>query len=741
MKTRIQRTTTRRCWLLSWRLLWLTLLVLVPGASEAQHTAAQAEKLARTVSIYRDQYGVPHVYGPTDASCVFGYLYAQAEDNFWQVEDNYIRALGRAAEVYGESALAADLMTRALELPRRSQVEYQRADARMRALWDAAAAGLNYFLARNPQVKPRLLTRFEPWHVIALGRHVIYQMFIVRRMNLKFEGAMDATAGGKIAYGELPLDAGLSDALPGEQFGSNAWAVSPRKSASGHALLFINPHLPFTASFQWHEGHWHSDAGWDFSGAAFFGLPFATLGHNAHLGWTHTVNSPDVGDLYLETFDNPQRPLAYRYGKGYRTATEWTEEVRVKAAQGVETKKIKLRKTHHGPIIGQQAGKPVALRLAKLEAGGILDEWYAMSRARTLTEFKTALGRLALPFLNTVYADDAGNIFYVYNGAVPRRARNFDWTKPVDGSDPTTEWQGYHAFAELPQLTNPPTGFVQNCNTSPFVTTTSGNPDETRFPAYMVRESDNARARVSRHILSNTEKFSFDEWTRAATDTRVFEAETALTELFSEWETLNAADGARAAKLAEAIAELKRWNRISTVDSVAMTLFTLWFERVYRLTQAGDKTAGLRVRALEETLGELSRTWGTWRVAWGEINRLQRGRTNDDDSFSDDRPSLPVPGAVGEVGIVFNFGARAVSGQRRRYGTAGNSFVSVVEFGPRVQARSVLVFGQSGDPASPHYFDQAPLYAAGRFKPAWFTWPEVKANAGRRYHPGERVSR
>lgn len=708
----------------------LALLLQPPRpAATKSRAAGGSEKLARSITIYRDTYGVPHIYGPTDASCVFGYLYAQAEDNFWQVEDNYIRALGRAAEVYGESALPADLMTRALEIPKLSQTEYQQANARTRALWQAAADGLNYFLARNPQIKPRLIARFEPWHVIALGRHVIYQMFIVRRMNLKFD---DPRIAARIPQ---------SDHLPDEQFGSNAWAVSPAKSASGHAMLFINPHLPFAGSFQWYEGHLHSAEGWAMSGAAFFGLPFPILGHNGHLGWTHTVNNPDVGDLYLEKFDDPGKPLAYRHGNGYRTATAWTEVVKVKTAQGRESRNIQLRKTHHGPVIGIQkegrAGQAVTLRLAKLEAGGILDEWYAMSRARTLAEFKTALAQLALPFLNTVYADGAGNIFYIYNGAVPRRSSRFDWAKPVDGSDPETEWQGYHSFDELPQLTNPRTGFVQNCNSSPFTTTTDGNPDGAKLPNYLARDSDNARARVSRLILSSQEQFSFAEWTRAATDTRVLEAETALPELLAEWEKLKAVAAPRAAQLAEAAAALKAWNRNSTVDSVAMTLFTCWFERVYRMTQAGDKAAWLRVRALEETTSELARDWGTWRVAWGEINRLQRGRTNADESFSDDRPSLPVPGAIGEVGIVFNFSARAVPGQRRRYGVAGNSFVSVVEFGPRVRARSALVFGQSGDPASPHYFDQAPLYAAGKFKPAWFALPEIKANSKRGYHPGE----
>lgn len=696
----------------NWRTGYTTGLVLFLCALTAAATPTP-EHLARAVTIYRDSYGVPHIYGKTDAACVFGFLYAQAEDNFRQVEENYLRALGRLSEVEGESGLPHDLMNRALELPKLAQAEYQRSDAKMRALWDAAAAGLNYFLARNPDVKPRRLMRFEPWHVLAHNLFVHYQLFIIRRMNLKFDDVRIA----------------LLDAPPHEQLGSNAWAIRPDKSASGQAMLFLNPHLPFFGAFQWYEGHLHSDEGWNLSGAAMFGHPFPVIGHNAHLGWTHTVNSPDVGDLYLETFDDARNPLHYKYDGAYRTATEWIETIHVKTARGLEARSRTFRKTHHGPVIGTVKGQPVTFRLAKLREGGQLAQWYAMGKARTLTEFKAAIARLALPFMNVMYADDAGNIWYVYGGAVPRRSTNLDWAKPVDGSTRTTEWQGYHALDELPQLLNPASGWLQNCNSSPFVTTSSGNPEPGKFPAYMTREGDNARARVSRLILAQQSKFTFDDWTRAAMDTRVLEADEAIPRLLADWETLRQTHAARADKLAGPIAELKAWNRISTIDAPAMTLFFLWFERIFK-----ERTND-RLGALEHIVNELTRTHGTWRVAWGEVNRLQRAV--NEEAFSDARPSLPVAGSVGEVGIAFNFGTREVSGQKRRYGTAGNTYVSVVEFGPQPQARSVMVFGQSADPSSPHYFDQAPLYAKGQFKPAWHTLPEIKAHLERQYHPGE----
>jgi len=680
------------------------------------------EKLARSVTITRDSYGVPHIQGPTDSSVVFGYLYAQAEDNFWQIEDSYIGALGRLAEVHGEKQLNQDLLNRTLEITRLSKEEYDRLPPRMKELCRAAADGLNYFLERHPEVKPRLITRFEPWHPLAFTRYVLYQLFIVRQTGLDLPELRTAT----VDEGESPI-------------GSNMWAISPSKSATGHTMLFINPHQPFFGPGQWYEGHLQSGEGWNLSGASFFGSPFITIGHNEYLGWSHTVNTPDNSDLYEEKFDDPARPLAYRYGTGYRMATEWSEVVRIKTDKGVIAKRFKFRKTHHGPIVAVRNGKPLALRSAKLEDGGRLEQSYAMGKAKTMAEFKAAVSRLALPMFNIVYADREGNIFYLYNGAVPKRSDKYDWSKPVDGSIEDTEWRGYHTMDELPQLTNPKTGFVQNCNQTPFTTTTEGNPRKEDFPPYMVREGDNARARISRRILSRSEKFTFDDWTRAGFDTHVIESETRIPEIVAEWEKVKAADAARAAKLEPVIAELKGWNHVSTIESKAMTSFALWFDRYERLKRdkAAKDSPFLMVRALEEVSAELSRDWGTPLVAWGEINRLQRAHTGGEEAFSDARASVPVAGAPGPLGIVFNFYTRPEKGQKRRYGVAGSSYVMVVDFGPKVTARSILQFGESTDPNSAHYFDQGRVYAKGEFKPAWYTKDEIAANATRTYHPGE----
>ena len=678
---------------------------------------AQANSLARNVAIYRDTYGVPHVYGRTDASTVFGFAYAQAEDNFWRVEENFILALGRGSEVYGEKALDEDRLNHALEIPKLARAEYARLDPRMRSLCDAFAAGFNYYLARHPEVKPRLLTTIEPWYTLAFIRYNYYQNGFARDRNLRGLGLQTAARDNDLK----------------EHTGSNGWVVGPSKSVSGHALLFINPHLPFFGPGQVYEGHLHSDEGWNFTGYTRFGFPLPYVGHNENGGWVSTDNAADLTDVYQETFDDPSRPLAYKYGKDYRLATEHVEEIKVKTPNGLETRKFTMRKTHHGPILGTRDGKMLALRMAKFESDGWLREWYDMTRATSLAALKRAMAALNMNFGNVMYADRQGNTWYLYNGAVPRRDPHFDWTRPVDGSDPATEWQGYHTIDDLPQLENPKSGWMQNCNTTPFLLTSEGNPDPKGFPKYMVQEGDNLRGAISREILASKSKFTFEEWKQVAFDTRVMSVGRRLPGLlFALKQRLNnyAASPERT-RLSEVYDELSRWNHRSANDSVAMTIFSLYHDRI-------SKDQNLNVlSALLEVLNTLQRDFGTWKVAWGEINRLQRLDESRDEDFQDSKPSLAVSGVNGNDGAVFTFYATPERGQKRRYGVAGGTYISVVEFAPKVRALSVHTFGSSGDPKSKHFMDQSALYTRGEFKPSWLTLEEIKANLESSYHPGE----
>ncbi len=621
--------------------LLLTLVLICHWPAIAQ---PNPERLASRVTIYRDTYGVPHVFGKTDAATVFGFAYAQAEDNFWRVEENFILALGRSSELYGEASLNEDRLNHALEIPRLAQEEYRRLDPKMRMLCDAFAAGFNFYLARHPEVRLRLLEKFEPWHTLAFIRYNYYQNGFARDPALSgpLQTSLDPTAHSQVGKGGLPqrLDSTHINSQEGkgglpplsyfhslnsdleDNIGSNGWVINPSRSATGNAMLLINPHLPFFGSGQVYEGHVHSDEGWNFTGYTRFGFPFPYVGHNEHLGWVSTDNAADLQDVYAETFDDPKQPLAYRYGAGHRLATERVAEIRVKTEKGVEVRRFKMLKTHHGPVLSASGGKLLAIRMAKFESDGWLREWYDMTTARNLRQLKAAIRPLNMLFGNVMYADRFGNTYYLYNGAVPRRDPRFDWAKPVDGSDPTTEWRGFHAIDELPQMTNPRTGWMQNCNTTPFLLTTEGNPKPEDYPKYMVQEGDNPRGRISRRILAGTPKFTFEEWTRAAFDTHVLIADEQLPQLLAE---LTAASGdgiaptnfTRTQRLRDVRDELTSWNHKATTDSTAMTIFTLWRDRMFVRDRPTVITADWSIARLNDVLDELEQRFGTWRVPWG----------------------------------------------------------------------------------------------------------------------------
>ena len=684
------------------------------------------------VTVHRDRYGVPHVFGPTDSATAFGFGYAQAEDNFPRLEDNFIRAIGRRAEVEGENAVIEDRLNRTLEIPRLASEEYARLDRKMRALVDGFVAGINHWMAKHPDAPRRLLTRMEPWYPLAFIRYNYYQNGFAFGAGLRRTDLASAQDSGlrtrSFAQSSDSPTTVWEDSTLHHATGSNGWVVNPSRSASGHALLFINPHLPFFGPGQVYEGHVVSEEGWNFTGYTRFGFPLPYVGHNEHVGWVSTDNAADQADLYYETFDDPGQPLNYRYGTGYRPATRWTDTIRVKTPNGLDARALNLRKTHHGPIVGQRNGRQLALRMAKFEADGWLAEWYAMTRARNLVEFKAAMRPLNMQFGNAMYADKDGNTFYIYNGAVPRRDPQFDWSEPVEGSDPRTEWQGYHAFEELPQLTNPTSGWMQNCNGTPFLLTDVGNPDSARFPKYMVQEDDTRRAMISRRILSAKNKWTFEEWERAAFDTHVIWADSTLPALFAAWDALPASD-ARRVRLDTAVTELRRWNRRSDTLSVATTVFIAFRDRLERENRPDPVTA------LDSAVTALTRALGSWKTPYGQTVRLQRWDDVTGGRPSDSLPSLPVPGVGGGEGAVFTFYGAEFGGLRRRYGVAGGSYISVVEFGPTVRAKTIHVLGASGDPRSDHYFDQAPLYARGQFKPGWFTPEEIRANLERSYSP------
>jgi penicillin amidase len=723
-------------------LLLAALPATVHSAGASPDLSIDPPSLARTVTIHRDRYGVPHIDGPTDISVIFGFGYCQAEDYLWQIEESYVGGLGRASELNGDETYKADWNNRLFEVPRLAREDFEKLDPKSRAMCAAYVAGLNFYLEKHPGVKLRLLERFEPWYLLAFGRNVLLQTIY------------HAPSGRNSSLAQNESD-------EAELLGSNAYAIGPSRTRDGSTMLYANPHQPYYGFGQFYEAHVRSAEGLNFSGATFFGSPLPSIGHNEHLGWTCTVNTPMTGNAWLETFDDPANPLNYKYGDGYRTATEWQDTIKVKTAKGCTERKVTFRKTHHGPIADTINGhQQVAVNIARFREAFFPRQSLQMLKARNLAEFLAAMEHLEQHIYNVVYADRFGNILYLYNGIVPRRDPAFDWEKPLDGSNPRTEWNGCHALGELPRVLNPISGFVQNCNQTPFTTTDDGNPFPGDFPAYMIHEKerndDKRRAKVARYLLRNLRGVTFEQWQTVCLDTTMYWAITELPKYKDEFARLKQTDPDLARQVEPYLTHLLDWDGRGGENSTQATLCTQWYVQLagpgfathenLRPEFINDPAA--RFKALVTAAETLKKVYGDWKVPWGDVHRLQRYPDVAELArvpFSDALPSLPTAGVPGTLGAAFTQyytpPVPGVSTRRKQYGVVGNSFMGVYEFAKDfVRAKTLLQYGESSNPASPHFFDQARLLSQGKFKESPFEWNEVLAQATRTYHPGETTS-
>jgi acyl-homoserine-lactone acylase len=697
-----------------------------------------AERLAKSVTIYRDAYGTPHIDGPTDAAVLFGLAYAQAEDNFWQVEDNYILSLGRYSEAHGPVGLNSDFLNRAFEIVPRSREDFStKCDPADQQLAAAFVAGLNYYLAKNPQVRPRIIHRFEPWHVLAFSRHMTLELcFRYTRL------------GGQVLPRSNPRIWAAS--------GSNAWAIAPSKTRDGNALLLVNPHLPQFGFAQLYEAHLHSGEGTNIAGAMFFGNPLPSVGHNEHLGWALTTNEPDIADVWRVNFDDRDNPLRYRYDNAAHHAVEWSETINVVGSHGLVPRKYTFRKTRHGPIVAQEDDQHyLAARVTDLFELRPMRQALRMAKAQNFVEFRQALSLLQIPFMNVLYADREGTIFYVYGGLIPRRESGFDWIKPVDGSDPKTAWHGFHAFEELPQLLNPKAGYVQNCNSSPFTTTHLDNPNRSHFPKYMFEDADDdkRRAKRSREMLQARDDWTLELLEEAAFDTTMYWAVHEMPKFAAALEVVKNQSAELAGRAQPLLDDLRKWDGRITANSTAATLCSVWFETLYGNEYPGETLRPeyvdrpvAQIEALVAAAASLEQKFGDWRVRWGEVHRWQRHPQMIDPiplPFDDAVKSLPCLGGHGPMGLIFTeyyspvVKIPFVETQRKHYGLVGPTYLAAYEFGDRYRGSTVVNFGESADPKSPHFFDQAALMSEGKFKPELFYWNDVLTAAKRSYHPGQ----
>jgi len=713
-----------------------------PGA-DLDRMRAQAKR----VTILRDKWGIPHVYGKSDADAVFGLLYAQAEDDFRRVEHNYINALGRLAEVEGEAELYRDLRMKLFINPAFLQEQYKQSPPWLKQLMVAFADGLNFYLATHPDVKPDLITHFEPWMALAFSEGSIggdIETIDIKQLEALYaHGAHPLAPPVLLAQQENAPPGSDLDHEPG---GSNGFAIAPALTRNGHALLMINPHTSF---YFRPEVQMHSQQGLNAYGAVTWGQFFVYQGFNDRVGWMHTSGGGDVIDEYLETIVERDGKFFYQYDNGLRPLKAVEIALPYKTAQGMASKTVKVYYSHHGPIVRARDGKWVAVRLMN-EPRKALTQSFIRTKARNYKDFYKSMELRTNSSNNTVYADADGNIAYFHGNFIPRRNPNIDFRHPVDGSNPATEWQGLHAVKETITLFNPHSGWIYNTNNWPYTAAGPSSPKARDYPAYMSMNPENPRGIHAVRVLENKKDFTMDSLIAAAYDTALPAFEPLLPRLFAAHAALPDNDPLKAA-LAPQIAALRGWDMRYALESVPTSLAIYWVQDlaatfgpiakshevlVLDYIQAA-LTPRQRLDALVRASDKLTADFGTWQTAWGEINRFQRVTGDLVQPFDDSKPSLPIPYASANWGALAAYGMTSKQATKRIYGERGNSFVAVVEFGPRITARSILVGGQSGDPASPHFADQAEMFARGEFKEVLFYKEDVERQLERRYHPGQ----
>ncbi|HET6199873.1 MAG TPA: penicillin acylase family protein [Candidatus Acidoferrales bacterium] len=715
------------------------------GAQKADITRWEHE--AQNVTIIRDNWGIAHVYGKTDADAVFGMEYAQAEDDFNRVETNYINAMGRLAETEGKSAIYQDLRMKLFIDPETLKKQYAESPAWLKTLMNAFAGGLNYYLYKHPEVKPKVIKRFEPWMALSFSEGSIGGD--IERVNITH---LADFYGHELVVQVMPAN---RDAIP-EPTGSNGMAIAPSNTVDHHALLLINPHTSF---YFRSELQMASDQGLDAYGAVTWGQFFIYQGFNPHVGWMHTSSGVDAVDEYLETVEKKDGRYYYKYGNKELPVIVKQITVPYITDHGMAEKKFTTYYTEHGPVIGQekggeetggeQNGKWLTIRLMQ-EPIKALVQSYTRTKATDFKSFLQTMELRADSSNNTIFADSDGDIAYYQANFIPKRDNSFDFTKPVDGSNPATDWHGLLSLDETPHLLNPKSGWIYNSNDAPWNAAGIGSLKKADFPLYVEKGGESARGLHAVRVLGNKKDFTLDSLIGADFDSYLPWFEKAMPALIKAWDQDADSDPLKA-KLAEQIAVLRKWDYRWGVDSIPTSLAVFWGEDMMRRVGRDARTAGIPVydyvgskvhaeqllQSLAAASDRLTGDFGTWKTPWGNINRFQR---LDDDIFThfdDSKPSIPVEFTSSTWGSLASFGARPYPNTKKWYGTSGNSFVAVVEFGKTVRARAVTAGGESGNPASPHFDDEAERYSTGNLREVYFYREQLKGHTERTYHPGD----
>lgn len=698
-------------------------------------------KQANAIQIIRDNWGVPHIYANTDAEAVFGMMYVQCEDYFSKVEDAIISRMGRESEVQGKTSVYKDLWSRLYIDTIQAEKLYKQTSPYLKKLCDAYAAGINYYILTHPNTKPKLLNRIKPWVPL------LNNIPSIANSNL-------TEADIKNMY---PIFSDRTVALNLQTFlkedlhdGSNGWAISGMNTKDKSPILLINPHSEFYNRI---EVQLVSNEGLNVYGAPFLGEFSIFQGFNEFCGWMHTVTLSDAKDLYTETVKLENGKHYYEYDEKWIPIDSSKKTIYFKNASGKDSISFITYKTAHGPVVAKRNGNWIAAKTIN-ENIELLNVHWNITKSKSFKEFKSWLDKRVMTGTNTIYADKTGNIGYWHGNFVPIRDTKFDWTLPVPGNKSETNWKGVHPLNDIPNYVNPKNGWVQNCNSTPLYGI--GKFDSVMFkkPLYMFPDGHTPRAVNAIRQLNNISNATLDTILKMSHSPYLANAAKFIPQLVKSYDAIGKSD-----KREEPIQVLRNWNFNSDTTSVATTLSVLWMEKILQLNMTklkkpitneqsyplsngsnislSEVTPEIQLALFDSVLNDLQKDWSGWNIPWGKINRFQRNASGVE--ASDLLPSLAVTATPSFMGSLNAYTSKKSKTSKVRYGTTGNTFVAVVSFGKKLQAKSIYTGGNSSNPSSKHFLDQANGYINHQFKTVNFYKSDVLKNKELSYHPGENV--
>jgi penicillin amidase/acyl-homoserine-lactone acylase len=667
------------------------------------------------VRILRDSWGVPHIFGKTDADVAFGLAYAHCEDDFETIQDAVLASRGRLASVHGKEAAPNDYMVHLMRVWDVVNAKYETdLSPDTRAICEAAAVGVNHYALAHPrEVRPGVfpvtgkdvVAGFVHRGPFFFGlHHTLEELFAKERKRQVSEKAARGVSALELA-----------------SIGSNTFAVAPSRAANGETFLAINSHQPWTGPVAWYEAHLHSEEGWDMVGGVFPGSPVVLHGHNRHLGWAHTVNFPDLADVYVLNI-NPDNRNQYRFDGEWRTLEARTAPIRVKLFGPISwTFRKEVLWSVYGPTVRTPHGT-YAIRYAGMGEVRQIEQWYRMNKARNFDEWIEAVKIRGVPSLNIGYADEDGNIFYLYNALLPVRAEGYNWREYLPGDTSETLWTEYVPFEKLPHVRNPASGFIQNCNSSPYQTTIGNeNPKPEEFSATCGIETFMTnRALRALELFGSDESITEDEFFTYKYD-MTYSKDSLIARCIEQVLSAPPPDDPVAQ---EALGVLRAWDLRTNPENTSAAIGVLTarpvVEALYRHREPPDP-----MKTFADAAHKLKKAYGRVDVPWSEVNRLRRGTLD-----------LGVGGGPDIL--------HAVSGEfdgAHITGDSGDCYVLLVKWDHNgVSSRSIHQFGSATlDETSPHYADQSPLFVKRQTKPVWLDEADIRAHLEREYHPGEEL--